>query len=49
MSQLTYRPRRGIAVVIILVLLGIIAFVILKVFTPKNVPVDEDAVRSSPI
>jgi hypothetical protein len=41
MSQSKRRPRRGIAVVVILVLLGLIAFVILKIFTPKNVPVDE--------
>ena len=41
MANPTRRLNRGIAVVIILVLLGIIAFVILKIFTPQHVPVDE--------
>jgi type II secretory pathway component PulK len=42
--------RRGIAVVVILVVLGLVAFVILKVFTPKHVPIDEAPDRNnSPI
>jgi hypothetical protein len=41
------RPRTGVAVVLILILLGIIAFVLLKAFTPAHVPVDEGAERNS--
>jgi ABC-type transport system involved in cytochrome c biogenesis permease subunit len=41
MANESRQRSRGIAVVVILVVLGIVAFVILKVFTPAHVPIDE--------
>lgn len=41
------QPITGIAVVLALILLGIVAFVILKVFQPRHVPVDEGAERTT--